>query len=175
MIRFRHIITLVLFSAVACKRPAQDLATPLPPKPDICGCMDKAALKYNPEANKTDSTQCHYAIDSVCGTYDVSDTLVTFTSHGPDTTIANFSLTVRRAGGSSLRFDTVLKCDQCTKGAIPYYASSMRFEYTSYSDEYTSNNGSGYFTGDTIYYQQRIVNGLSTYTPRRWGRGVKRH
>lgn len=175
MKQLRHIFTLVLFSVIACKRPTQDLATPLQPKPDVCGCMDIAALNYDPKATMIDGTKCKYAIDSICGTYDVTDTQMVFTSHGPDTTIANFSLTVSRAGGSSLRFDTVLKCDQCTKGAIPYYASSMRFEYTSYSDEYTSNNGSGYFTGDTIYYQQRIVNGLSTYTPRRWGRGVKRH
>jgi len=167
-------VAVLVFAAMACKRPTQDLATPVPPKPEVCGCIDTAALNYNSKATKTDGTQCKYAIDSVCGIYDVTDTQMVFTSIGPDTTVGTFSLTVTRSGASSLLFDAVLICDKCTKGAIPYYASYKGFAYTSYSDPYTSNNGSGHFDGDTIYYQQRITNSLSSYTPTRWGRGVKR-
>lgn len=161
-------------ATMSCRRPGQDAATPAQPRQEVCGCMDTAALNFNPKATKTDDTQCKYAIDSVCGIYDVTDTQMVFTSRGPDTTTSSFALTVTRAGTSSLLFDAVLICDKCTKGAIPYFASYKAFEYTSYSDPYTSNNGSGHFDGDTIYYQQRITNSLSSYTPRRWGRGVKR-
>lgn len=136
--------------------------------------MDPDALNYDPKATKTDGKQCKYAIDSVCGIYDVADTQMVFTSRGRDTTVSRFALTVSRAGSSSLRFDTVLICDKCTKGAIPYDADFHSFSYTSYSDPYTSNGGSGHFDGDLIYYQQQITNSLSSYTPRRWGRGVRR-
>ena len=174
----RFILSILVYTVtvtMACRRPSQDAVTPTQAKPDVCGCMDAAALNYDPTATKTDGAQCKYAIDSICGVYDATDTQIIFTSRGPDTTVSSFSLTVCRAGASLLRFDTVLMCEKCAMGSIPYSASNKSFEYTSYSDAYTSNGGSGHFESDTIYYQQRITNSLSGYTPRRWGRGVKRH
>ncbi|MBX2905602.1 MAG: hypothetical protein KF744_06155 [Taibaiella sp.] len=162
-----------ILTTTSCRRTARNAIAPTTIT-EICGCMDADALDYNPRATKTDSTQCHYAIDSLCGIYDVIDTLVTFTSRGPDTTISDIAITVTRAGASFLRFDTILICTGCAKGAIPYNPAQHSFDYTSYSDPYTSNLGKGHFENRSIIYEQKILNGLSTYTPRRWGRGVRR-
>ncbi len=166
------LLSLALLS-VACKHSPQHSVVPQAQPQEICGCMDVNALNHDPKATKCDPSQCKYAIDSVTGVYDIVDTYAYFTFMGPDTVISNMTLTVSRGSASALLFDTLLKCGNCPDG-IPYNKADHSFSYSYYTDPYTSSGGSGYFEGKVLHYRWRVSNSLSSYTPVRWGSGVKR-
>ncbi len=160
----------ILMLVTSCRHSNAPIAEPM----QVCGCMDPMALNNNPDATKCDPTQCKYAIDSVTGVYDVTDTYTTYTSMGPAVTTSNMQITVTRGSATTLLFDTLLKCTKCENGGIPYAAQRHSFYYTSYSDAYTSENGDGGFAGDAFHYSVKVVSSFSSLTPSHKGSGVKR-
>jgi hypothetical protein len=154
---------------VGCRHSSAPEAAPM----EICGCMDTLALNNNPDATKCDPTQCRYAIDSVTGVYDVTDTYTTYGSMGPVVTTSNMQITVSRASAKALIFDNLLKCEKCENVEIPYTASTHSFHYNSYSDPYTSETGDGLFVGDGIRYTIKTINSLSGFTPNHKGSGIR--
>ncbi len=171
MARFATLIAAVLLLHSACTHNPAHTVTLVPTGTE--GCLDSGALNYTPDATISNPTMCIYAIDSVTGTYDITDTLITFGSMGPDTTFSSMTMTVTRLTANTLLFDTLLKCSACTGGGITYSKARHDFSYSSYSDPYTSNNGEGRFDGNIIHYTQRIYNSFSSYTSSHRGSGMK--
>jgi hypothetical protein len=153
----------------ACTHPVTQVVTPQETK----GCKDADALNYTAAATIADATLCKFVTDSVIGTYDVQDTFVSYGSMGPTQTYSLLTIVVTRGAGDKLVFSDLLQCATCSDG-IAYTPGVHKFSYASYSDPYTSNQGEGYFAGDTLYYKQWIYSSMSSFTPSRRGRGAKR-
>lgn len=163
------LLTVAVSTMIACTHKNRQIAMP-----ETEGCLDSTALNYTPDVTRSNPTLCKYAIDSVTGIYDVTDTFIWFTGMGPDTAISNMPITLTRHSATALLFDTLLKCATCAGGGIPYNNEFHVFSYTSYSDPYTANSGQGYIIGNTIQYKQIIYSSMSSYTPSHRGRGTKR-